>query len=378
MHKWDTSPKASQMFMVLSPEPRAFQAFPTLPVELVDDIVDKACRMLDKSSVSSIALTSHSFRIRANRSRFSSLVLSGNKRNIPHTARGITTLANVIRSGQSITTTPGICTFATSFTLTITGYDFMVKPILNNGCLAFIFNNLFRPLPPSASSLASAGGTRSLFLHISHTSRRKHARPDRVSWGAINSELRQALENLLRFSELNRFSVEAMCDIPSDFLQGSKLKHLSLRRVSITPTSLNCDSTTPEKSAIILKSLDIDNSISWKDIKMVTHPHFNASVSPCNTLSGLTQLSMEAVGADTYKNLNEVLRNAPALRLLALRLSFGLSKSFEPALCCKVTDTFCIYKETTYRTKTASQSITDILNNSSPFHSRFLATRLFP
>ncbi|PPQ86981.1 hypothetical protein CVT25_009348 [Psilocybe cyanescens] len=151
--------------MSLSPDAEPTQVLPALPVELIDDIIDEASRTLDVSSVSSIALTSHSFRIRANKTRFSSLVPYRKEGyDIKHTSKRLQSLADIISSGRSIYAMPGVCEFATSFSLHMIGYYDLVMPALNNGNLVYIFNHLFR----TSDATYTQSTTRSLsrFVYI--------------------------------------------------------------------------------------------------------------------------------------------------------------------------------------------------------------------
>ncbi|PPQ95413.1 hypothetical protein CVT25_000857 [Psilocybe cyanescens] len=150
--------------MSLSAKSQDAHMLSALPAEVVDDIIEEACRTFNISSVASIALTSHVFRIHANKERFSSLIPCYNDGNcIPHPAKGIRGLANIIRGGQVITTMPGVCSFATSFSLEMIGYYKTVMSALNDGSLAYIFRNLFRP--PLYTHPASSICSLSLYLH---------------------------------------------------------------------------------------------------------------------------------------------------------------------------------------------------------------------
>ncbi|PPQ71385.1 hypothetical protein CVT25_003230 [Psilocybe cyanescens] len=259
--------------MFLSPENQLTQALPVLPVELIDDIIDEASRTLDVSSVSAIALASHTFRIHANKERFSSLVPYRNDgHNIEHTSRGIRTLADIIECGHSVKPSmPGVCEFVTSFSLQMIGYYDKVMPALEDGCLAYIFNNLFRPsrFPPSSAA-------RSLSLYIYRWSRdnddyydddEDNPRYNGLSWKSIHPKLLIALEDLLRLSELTQLDLAEMRNIPRNFLQGSNIKHLHLYRSTVSEfgSYYNFDNTAGG-GPMLLESLDIDCFVShcWR------------------------------------------------------------------------------------------------------------------
>ncbi|PPQ84209.1 hypothetical protein CVT25_002154 [Psilocybe cyanescens] len=83
--------------MSLSAEAQDARMLSTLPTEIVDDIIEEACRVLDVSSVASITLTSCVFGIHANKARFALLIPHYNEGDsIPHPAKGIRGLANII------------------------------------------------------------------------------------------------------------------------------------------------------------------------------------------------------------------------------------------------------------------------------------------
>ncbi|PPQ84097.1 hypothetical protein CVT25_002178 [Psilocybe cyanescens] len=259
-----------------SPEGQSTPATPPLPVELVDEIIADALRTLDPSGVSSIALASHALRIHANRARFTSLVLyRKDSPDVQHTAKSIRTLADIIRNGHSIPTMPGICEFTTSFALKMIGLGHGVMPALEDGCLAYIFNNLFRPSGVDTSIVrpGTSAGTRSLFLNIYRETQwrilRVHddSKHGRLIWDKINPELLAALEDLIQFSTLNRLSLEHMRNIPTDLLQGTKIKHLRLSMITISPPlSHHRLDRPPLERSMLLESFDVHDADLQVDV----------------------------------------------------------------------------------------------------------------
>ncbi|PPQ81295.1 hypothetical protein CVT25_015074 [Psilocybe cyanescens] len=303
---------------------------PALPVELVDDIIDEASRTLDISSVSSIALTSHSFRIRANKTRFSSLVPSRKEGyDIKHTSKRLQTLADIIGSGQSIYTMPGVCEFATSFSLHMIGYHDLVMPALNNGNLVYIFNHLFRP----SDATYTQSTTRSLSLCIYRWSRASEdeysndgdgdedLRYVDLSWRSMNLDLATCIQNLIQLSELNRLSLKWMRHIPRDLLRGSNIKYLQLHGVSVAqPGSYHRNEDTAYGEPLLLESLSIDSFVSSTDIGLMTLPSYHDSASTHNLFPCLTRLTVSVSHSNFFKELDKVLYNAPDLRSLAVSL----------------------------------------------------------
>ncbi|PPQ94862.1 hypothetical protein CVT25_007234 [Psilocybe cyanescens] len=309
--------------MLLSPENQLTQALPVLPVEIINDIIEEASGTLDVSSVSAIALTSHTFRIHANKARFSSLVPYRNHgHNIEHTSRGIRTLADIIECGHSAKPSmPGVCEFVTSFSLQMIGYYDEVMPALEDGRLAYIFNNLFWPscLPPSSAA-------RSLSLHIYRWSRNDDdyffddedsPRYNGLSWRSIHPKLLIALEDLLRRSEITQLDLTEMRNIPRNFLQGSNVKHLRLGRSTISEIGsyYNYDNTAGG-GPMLLESLDIDCLVSYKGIGLITHLDSDIPESPRNILPHLVNLSVQVRHPGNLEIMNQVLDRAPALQSL--------------------------------------------------------------
>ncbi|PPQ86000.1 hypothetical protein CVT25_001522 [Psilocybe cyanescens] len=322
-HQRDTGAWVSRVAMSLSAEAQDARMLSTLPAEIVDDIIEEACRTLNVSSVSSVALTSHIFRIHANKARFSSLIPHRNAgHDIPHTAKSIRGLADIIRSGQAITTMPGVCSFAASFTLRMIGYTDEITPTLNDGSLACIFRNLFRPPLHTASSIYS------LSLYVHRWSRHDDGGYDDPRYSAMNwlsmiTEIPQEFKTLLRESDITRLSLEMVRDIPRDFLRGTKIKHLCLRRVSIYPFWENHD-TAPDPKPVSLASLDIDDSVSPTELGQIALPHLHIKI-PLQSAHGhsfpfLTMLHMVVVHISMFDRLDILLNYTPHLQSLALTL----------------------------------------------------------
>ncbi|PPQ81294.1 hypothetical protein CVT25_015073, partial [Psilocybe cyanescens] len=332
----------SVVLMSLSAEAQTTHVVPTLPTEIMDEIIDEACRILDVSSISSVALSSHVFRIHANKARFSSLVPHRNNgHGIQHTAKRIKGLADINRSGHTLSTLPGVFSFATSFSLQMIGYYNEVMPALNDGNLAYIFRNLFRPPlhKNSASSICS------LSLHVYRWSRRDDddyddPRYGAMHWLSMNSVLLQEFKALLRESDITRLCLEVVRHIPRDFLQGTKIKHLYLRRVSIYPFGHNND-TTSDPKPVPLESLDIDDSVSATELGQIALPHPQIKITLPLTqdplLPSLTKLHVTIMYISMFERLNELLNNTPHLQSLALTLYtnskyFPFHQNYSPSI----------------------------------------------
>ncbi|PPQ84208.1 hypothetical protein CVT25_002153 [Psilocybe cyanescens] len=186
------------------------------------------------------------------------------------------------------------------------GYYDKVMSDLNDGSLAYIFRNLFRP--PLYTHPASSICSLSLYLHrLSCHNDDDYHDPSYAAthWLSMNPELLQEFKALLRESDITRLGLDGVFRIPVDILWGTKIKHLYLQRVSIYPYCENHD-TAPDPEHIPLESLDIDNCAS------------TTKLGPL--LPSLTKLHVIIGKFTMFKRLDELLSNTPILQSLALTL----------------------------------------------------------
>lgn len=153
------------------PRRTSIQMSPWLPFELIEEIIIEASRAShpESSTLSSLALTSHAFRIIANKRRFQSLY-PGPRLYQDYSQEHITTrirsFSGLIGKGHSITTMPGVCEFATSFSLVYSPYipsptghwslanvfkivfgTTIVLPPIVEQCLAYIYSTIYSDPP---------------------------------------------------------------------------------------------------------------------------------------------------------------------------------------------------------------------------------------
>lgn len=312
--------------MALPPDKEPTQSLPALPLELLIGIMDEAYETLDGSVTSAIALTSHTFRSIINKRRFSSLVLHREGGlDVRYTSKMVKTLADIIRSGQSIDTMPGVCKFATSFSLKMIGYYDEVAPVLEDGWLAYIFDHLFRP-----SSLFTASNDRSLFLYIYcwcrdeedyYSDDQDRPRYNGLSWRSMDPKLSTALEDLIMHSELNQLSLQELQHVPSDLLRDSNIKDLRLHRTTLSEADWGDNHPNYlEMGPMKLEFLAIDAFISVADLERITYP---ISRTPY-----LVHFSIRVPFSDMIGVINHVLARSPALQSLDIFLWITESMSF--------------------------------------------------
>lgn len=306
--------------MVYASEDSTTQDFPKLPTEIMDNIIWEASRTLDARSVSSIALTSHFFHFKANKIRFSALDPAGNA-SIPattHTVTRVGKLANIIRDGMEISSLPGVCTFASSFTLRMLGFRTEIAPVLEDGSLTIIINNLFRQSHVGNAGCLLAASIRSFSLHVNQKT--VNGRTDEYSgldWDLLNNDFRKALQDLILYSQLNELHLNEMRSLPYDILLGSMVRALHLREVSLNLSNrLNRTSVqheSPRARPIPLESLGLDETISSADLALLVHPNGDINGSTGLTLNHLTSFTIHLTTASVMNDLNLILRNTPVL-----------------------------------------------------------------
>ncbi|KAH9477290.1 hypothetical protein JR316_0009494 [Psilocybe cubensis] len=312
---------------------------PTLPIELLDDIVSTAWGVVDAQSISRIALTSHVFHSLVNKCRFGHLILhrTGASHDVEHTGRKMTRLADLVRSGRAHERLPNLCSFVTTFEVELIGFRDLIMPTLEDGNFAYILDNLFRANDPPDDYVQSSS-IYSLSLYV-YRKRRQPADSDLpryddsegdayegLAWESLDPVLKRALENILRFSRLNRLCLNVMRRLPRDFLRHSGIKHLFLRRCSISYSPLrpynDSDYSGDGDCILQLESLDIDGSVSCVDIEQIVACHVTTlSVkSPMSILPVLTKLAMDITCHEEFRDFNEILEQAPSLRELSVGL----------------------------------------------------------
>lgn len=307
---------------------------PELPVEILEDIIDEASATSDISTVSSISLTSHAFRIIANKRRFQSLVLYRNVgHDIDHTARKIRTLAGLISDAYYIDTMPGVVDFATSLSLQMIGYYDEVTPAIEDGSLAYIFNNIFR-----STTFPTWSADCSLSLYIYRWARTDDEYYDddpdfslynEISWNSIDKTLLTALQNVIQASQLTRLELESMKHVPRNLLQGSNIKHLGLHGTELNSAITHFqDETSISNQPILLESLHMDSDVSDKDIWSLTHPYTELAGTPdYNHHPSLVHFSIYVSYSKVLIVMNQVLSCAPALQSLVVDLGLDPSRS---------------------------------------------------
>ncbi|KAH9477298.1 hypothetical protein JR316_0009502 [Psilocybe cubensis] len=285
----------------------------SLPVEIGDRIVREACEFLDDRDLASIALVSHMFRIRANEKRFASLVIHRDSgEDIHHTAERVKLLADIIECQKELTLLKNIVDFATSFTLRMISMDDKralgdeSMSVVDNTRLAYIFRNLFRASnhPPSA------------FFTLS-------LNYGRMRWSAMSSEMQAAFHDLLSQSSITRLELHSVEDIPRDWLCGTKIKDLHIRRVRVR---YDRDSM-PVDGTIQLKSLDCDDFVDPASLARMTGWNFSSSSrSAKNQLTSVTRLHIYTENINTLGKVGGILDNTPSLESLAFTLKIPLEK----------------------------------------------------
>ncbi|KAH9479943.1 hypothetical protein JR316_0008540 [Psilocybe cubensis] len=284
---------------------------PQLPFEILDGILEEGLKVLPLSSLSSLALTSRGFRIYANEARFSTLLPY--KGHVGHdcdgTIRRLDSLADVIRTGHSIPTLPGVGDFVTSFQLKVTGYATALQRVLDSQSIPFIFANIFRPSP----LYTSVNKPRSLMLSL-HPFEWGYSSDVRIHWSMLHDGFRGEFANLLCLSDLDELHLRQIKGVPSSFLQGSKVKHLNFRGVSLQ------SSVSGKSAPINLQSLSIDHFISFQDLVQLC---FNSSFSPPpQSFRSLTNASLQVNHAEDMDTLNDILGNAPHIQHLGILLHY--------------------------------------------------------
>lgn len=283
---------------------------PQLPFEILDNILEEALKTMNRASLSSLALTSRGLRIYANEARFSTLLPY--KGHVGHdcdgTIRRLDGLADIIRDGHSVPTIPGVAEFVTSFQLKVTGYATALQRVLDSKSIPFIFANIFRP----SQLYTSIQKPRTLILSL-HPFEWGYSSDVRSHWTMLNGELRGEFANLLRFSGLNELHLRQIRGIPSSFLQGSKIKCLSFRGVSLH------SSIVGKSEPIDLESLSIDHCIPFRDL---VHLCFNSSLPLSRSFLNLTTASIQVNHAEDMDTLNEILANAPCIEHLGVILHY--------------------------------------------------------
>lgn len=307
------------------------QTLPVLPIELVDDIVGEASLTLyaepDMSSLSSIALTSHACRIQANKARFTYIKITlRSLRNETYGISRMKDLAAVIKSGQPMTTMPGVCAFATSFALWMSGHPTVITNTLKDGYLTYILETLFQvestPVYRGNSGPLFRSGKRSLTLMI-------NLHPIfRISWRTEIPELLKAFQNLITSSQLEQLVLGGPQELGQDLLLRSGIKHLKLRDTSIIRIPVEGDEETVLSSSegpSTLQSLDIDNSVSSDDLGITAFPNSHARTTSLHMFPVLTRLSTQSWAKIhglvwMVNTTNDILRNAPHLLSLSVKI----------------------------------------------------------
>lgn len=306
-----------------------------LPLELLEEIINEASRTSDVSTISSIALTSHAFRILANKRRFQSLVLCEYKgHNMEHTAKRIKTLADLIVNGHSTKTMLGVCEFVTSFSLQMIGYYDEVTPVIEDGCLARIFDNLFR-----STNLRTLSAHRAFSLSIyeyrwartdaEYFDDNEHfPRYNKLSWNSMGETLFTVLRDLIQLSQLNRLILQKMVHVPRNLLQGSNVKHFHLSKTKLSDNMLsyNGETSTSTLVSILLESLNIDSLVSDNDIGAIVYPYTNITDASDYLYPCLVHFTIYVPYVDMLVVMNKILGRSLALRCLVVELCFIFGK----------------------------------------------------
>uniref|UniRef100_A0A8H8CES1 Uncharacterized protein n=1 Tax=Psilocybe cubensis TaxID=181762 RepID=A0A8H8CES1_PSICU len=305
---------------------------PVLPFETIDIILEYACAICDPPTLSSVALASHLFRIYANKARFFSLVPCRDI-HIQRATSRIHTLADIIRSGLSFPSLPGINRFAVSFSLSMTGNYEYVMPALQDGTLAYVLDQLFREdLPYSISSKAITG--HSISLNIRRWFRNKLGTENDYPTDDSNSSLDfrkmdcvllQSLKNLILIPTLRCVTLKSTINVPEDLFSGSRIQHLHLR--NFAPDTHTVSQGDPEMSSpslsIPLISLDIDDSVLLDGQGEIIEPdNIKISIISSGNLACLTRFTIQIDRFGTLTWLPKILSLMPALQELALQTRF--------------------------------------------------------
>lgn len=283
---------------------------PEIPFEILDSILEEALMAMNPASLSSLALASRGLRIYANEARFSSL--TPYKGHVGHdcdgTIRRLDALAKLMREGHSVPTIPGVGEFVTSFQLKVTGYATALQRVLNSKSIPFIFSNIFRP----TRLYTPMRKPRKLTLSL-HPFEWGYSSDVRSHWTMLDDDLRGEFANLLRYSDLNELHLRQIKDVPSSFLQGSKIRHLSFRGVSLH------SSLVGEPEPIHLESLAIDHYIPFQDL---VHLFCNSSLPLPQSFLYLTTASVQVNHAEDMDTLNAILANGISIERLGIILHY--------------------------------------------------------
>lgn len=302
---------ASRCLPLPVPTPKSFLSHRqtiSIPLEILDEIVDHAIRTLKpwSSTLSSLALVCHSFRIRVSAARFGSAAPCSGYICEMHAQR-LDMLSRLTNSGNAIQTLPRLSFFITSFNLRTASTKAELAPVLPCGSLAFIFDYLFRDPKYHREKLA---------LEIMQYDEQGQ------EWVLEGSSVKESFLSLLRDSQLIHLALQSIQKIPPDFLlHGSKLRHLYLQQVSLNiDQHTHSVTTTP----LVVEFLQIDRHIALQDIMRMFNGGLFIMHSE-NQLNHLRMIQVEICGPRDVDSLNKFLRHCVALESLKIypRLFFG-------------------------------------------------------
>lgn len=327
----------------MSLEGNFFIIAPTLPLEILDEIVTTAVRTLNPPSLSSIALVSNKYRILVNESRFSFIHLGSHMGRIEDSdCHRLDSLADLLRTGSVVDSMPSVANFITSLSLTAWGNTSELSPLLHNGALAYVFHKLFRQ---SAHSYSPRSEFRRVSLDILNWTQRLSSLPsDRESQGSISdddegqeeeesyeetflewsltdSALTMSFINFLLNSQVTHLHLSHIHNIPLNFLLGTNLQHLSLGEVSF------CEPDEAEAQhlmgPVVLRSADI-GGLAWISFEIFVRLLCSESAPTQSTFGSMTEITFSLGRPRQLEMLKELLNHTVHLEYLCLCL-FGSS-----------------------------------------------------
>ncbi|KAH9479937.1 hypothetical protein JR316_0008534 [Psilocybe cubensis] len=276
---------------------------PKLPSELIDDIVDRALTVLDDQSLSSMALTTQHFRVKVNQKRFSAVILDSIfGRNCSDLSNRLNCFAILVDGQRRLTPRMiNVASFVNSFEFSMVPQEGENPPFID-AAMTVLCNNLFRETPgyrPRTDEFTFK------FEPWNHSYSDKH-----YHWETFRMAMRHAFVDLVRRSKLTSLQIAAICSMPVGALQGSKIKHLHLRQVSINPS---LDLSSPLLSPVILESLFLDGLVSYRTLCGLFCGRYD---SASNLFTRLTNLKVTLRAIDDVDTANQILTNATSLDTL--------------------------------------------------------------